>query len=106
MTEASGSPTTTIHLINIGLINITTVQIFSGYIRKWLDKDTTNSNWTTFKAHFSTSRRAIKHSQLQHTVSNLGFHQKSNAASIAEKFIQRIDIQQSKETARSNTIAA
>ena len=103
MVESSGL---TIQLIDIGLITITNAQMFTGGICKWNGKADTYRIWKKFKAHFSTAQKWIKLSQPQHTVSNFGFHQKSNADYITDKVIQHIDIQQSKETTSADTIAS
>ena len=106
MIEASGAPTTSSQLINIGLVNITNANIFVSEIIKWNDKDAANKTWNTFKIHFSKAQISVKKYHPHKSLSNIGLRQQANDTYTADKTISHIVDHQAKETTRSNYIAA
>ena len=106
MAEASKYPATDVQLINVGLIIIKNSNMFGSDIRKWNSRPAVEKNRKNFKYHFTISQQEINKSQTQQTVGDLGFHQQSNAITLADKLYARFYANQADEAPQANAIEA
>ena len=85
---------------------ITNANIFANDIRGWNEKTLLQKTRKSFKLHFYQSQKSTKKAQTHQSLSNIVFHQSSNAKKIANEVYARITAQQYKESARAESITA
>ena len=105
MAEASGTPTTPDQLIEIGMIVIANTNIFASDISRWNKKEPMDKTWEAFKLQLSKSQKAIKKSQPQQSLSDIGLNQSANAATIANEVHAQIAAQKAEEASRAEYIS-
>ena len=90
MAQAAKSPATSEQLINIGIIILQLVGVFTHDIREWIKHPAQEHNWPTFKEHFSKYQLELE--LAQPTENCMGFHNQNanNADEILNKLYDKI----------------
>ena len=92
MAQAAKSPATNEQLINIGIIILQHLGVFTEDIRNWIKRPAQEHNWSTFQEHLRKSQLELELAQL--TANSMGFHNQyaNSADAIVNKLYEKISV--------------